>query len=93
MAKHWTYDEDRYLHQWVTVVGAFIVAHDLGRPQAAVEARARILRKTGAWKALDDMQAALAAYRHSLGKPGTIEELFEGMDAREAERPAKGEAA
>lgn len=93
MAKRWTYEDDRWLHQWVPIVGALNVARDLGRPMAGVEARARILRKTGAWKALDDMQAALVAYRHALGKPGTIDDFFEDMDAREAERAAKNEAA
>ena len=60
MADRWTEQEDRFLVAYLDGIGADLIGpHDLGRSAAATVARGRKLKKTGAWQAYLDADAAL----------------------------------
>lgn len=51
MAKRWTVKEDQFLVAFYDAMGPMIGPHDLGRSEAATEARVKHLKETGAWEA------------------------------------------
>lgn len=67
MAKHWTMADDDMLVRFFDAAGATCLAVDLDRPEAAVRARTRLLKKNGAWAALEQMHAGEAAYLAAFG--------------------------
>ena len=79
MSKRWTEEHDRFVHAYFDAVGAGIGPHDLGRSEAALIARAALLRQTGAWDALDRAERAREDYRRCLGMPATFEKTMERL--------------
>lgn len=69
MSKRWTLREDQILHAYFDEMGDFVGTHDLGRPAGAATKRARLLKQTGAWAALDRQIEAGRDYRRCLGLP------------------------
>ena len=67
MAQRWVEDEDRFIIAFFDTIGVFIGPHDLGRSEAATTARARHLKKTGAWEAYLDADRALYYARKLAG--------------------------
>lgn len=67
MAQRWTEDEDRFIIAFFDSIGTFIGPHDLGRSEAATTVRARHLKKTGAWDAYLNADAALWRARKLAG--------------------------
>lgn len=67
MAKRWTVKEDLFIHAYFDALGDMIGPHDLGRPKGAAAKRARVLKQSGAWAALDRMNAAEFEFRMIAG--------------------------
>jgi predicted RNase H-like nuclease len=77
MSKPWSELHDRFVHAYFEAVGAGIGPRDLGRSEAAVIARAALLKKSGAWAALDRAEVELEKYRRCTNRPATFEEAME----------------
>ena len=56
MARRWTEDEDLFIIAYYDAVGSFIGPHDLGRTGQSTIARARFLKRSGAWDAYIEAQ-------------------------------------
>lgn len=81
MAKRWTMNDDLFIHAYFETVGDFIGPHDLDRPKGAVTRRAKHLKDTGAWAALDAMKAAEKQYFKALGIE-TLDDILNESEAR-----------
>ena len=68
MSKRWTMEEDLFVHAYIGI-GDFIGPHDLGRPKGAATKRAKFLKESGAWDALDRLKQAEIDYRRATGRP------------------------
>ena len=69
MGKRWTPKEDMFIHAYFDAAGDMIGPHDLGRPKGAAAKRARALKQSGAWAALDRMSSAEFEFRLLAGHP------------------------
>ena len=69
MPRYWTMEEDQQLVAYYDAVSPAVLAADLGRPEAAVKARARMLRSRGGWDALATIARETARY-HLRMQPG-----------------------
>ena len=58
MAERWTEYEDTFIVAYFDSIGAFIGPHDLGRSESATTARVQKLKKSGAWDAYLQANAA-----------------------------------
>lgn len=65
--KRWTEEEDRFIHAYFEAVGDYLGPHDLGRPAGAAAKRADVLKRSGAWDALDREVRAKRDYRKAVG--------------------------
>lgn len=68
MPKAWTQDEDEFIHSYFEGMGDFIGVHDLGRPKGAATRRAKFLKDSGAWAALDRVSEAYTDYLRAIGR-------------------------
>lgn len=64
--RRWTLEEDRFVHAYFDCVGDYIGPHDLNRPKGSASARARLLRKTGAWDAISKIKEGERDYLRAL---------------------------
>ena len=86
MAKRFDYEEDKFIVTNFEAVGARCLEHDLGRSPAAITARARKLKATGAWDAILRVYAAEKDYRAAIGRPA----LWDDEDALPSPASAEG---
>lgn len=68
MARNWTQEEDEFIHSYFDGMGDFIGVHDLDRPKGAATRRAKFLKDSGAWAALDRASEAYADYLRAIGR-------------------------
>ncbi len=67
MSKRWTEEDDQFIFAYYETVGPFIGPHDLNRTEAAVKARYKHLKDTGAWDYLGASKEAFQEYRKLAG--------------------------
>lgn len=53
MSKRYSLKEDKFIVSYFDVVGDMIGPHDLGRSRDAVKRRAKFLKESGLWRALE----------------------------------------
>ena len=64
MAKRWTLDEDDFLfHFYCSATERVIALNDLERSAAAIRARVKFLKDSGAWAVLEEWEEASEAYQ------------------------------
>ena len=63
MASRWTLEEDHFLFNfYCPMLETTIAFHDLDRSAAAIRARVKLLKESGAWAIMDEWKTAIAGF-------------------------------